>query len=275
LIEDTLGDCTDADTKDCTEDCTEEQCEESETHDQVLVMSHEVEDHPVECTDGTAEAIDEHGEAIFSLLTDSGVDTAKWNPKTAKSLIKSLQPFQEMPSKDWRKRFTAGSIFGDVGKPINHDVALFDFWAISITKLQHAWCFLIGQILYMYHLNKTCSSERRSNPNVEVLFEEYGFDPAISSYSRHGRSGFLKASKSLIANISEEVVLNDEDIKFNYQKIPVLKDYVTYHQDIDLDSRLPKENPPTICPEDTNEDPFIVDKDINKRFNERKVQYEF
>jgi len=81
--------------------------------------------------------------------------------------------------------------------------------------------------------------------------------------------------KSLIANISEEVVLNGEDIKFDYQRIPALKDYVPYHQDIDLDSRLPKESPPTICPEDTNEDPFIIDKVIDKRFNKRKAQYEF
>ena len=100
---------------------------------------------------------------------------------------------------------------------------------------------------------------------MEVLFEVYGFNSATSSYSRHGRSA------SLIADISEEVVLIDEDIKFDYQRIPALKGYVPYHQDIDLDSRLPKGSPPTVCPED----PFIVDKVIDKRFNKRKAQYEF
>ena len=32
----------------------QKQCEESETHDQVLVMTHEVEDCPLKCTDDTA-----------------------------------------------------------------------------------------------------------------------------------------------------------------------------------------------------------------------------
>ena len=50
-----------------------------------------------------------HDEAICNLLIDSEVSlfNEKWDALSAKSLIKALQPFREMPFKDRRKRFAA------------------------------------------------------------------------------------------------------------------------------------------------------------------------
>ena len=222
----------------------------------------------------------EHDQAICNMLIDSDTNlfNDEWNPKTAKTLVKSLQPFREMPSKDRRRRFAAGTLYGDGEKPSNHNVSLFEFWAISTTKLRSAHCFLIGQIIFMSHLSKACTSEIKSNPNLELTFEIYVYDHSTSSYTWNGRSGFLKACKLLIVNVTNEVFLDEENrtISFDHSKIADLQGYLPFHDDIDFEARLPKES--ASIPEDAEQadaDPFIVDKIINKRFNSQKSQYEF
>ena len=222
----------------------------------------------------------EHDQAICNMLIDSDTNlfNDEWNPKTAKTLVKSLQPFREMPSKDRRRRFAAGTLYGDGEKPSNHNVSLFEFWAISTTKLRSAHCFLIGQIIFMSHLSKACTSEIKSNPNLELTFEIYVYDHSTSSYTWNGRSGFLKACKLLIVNVTNEVFLDEENrtISFDHSKIADLQGYLPFHDDIDFEARLPKES--ASIPEDAEQadaDPFIVDKIIKKRFNSQKSQYEF
>ena len=113
--------------------------------------------------------------------SDTNLFNDQWNPKNAKTLLKSLQPFREMPSKDRRRRFAAGGLYGDSEKPSNHDVSLFEFWAIGTAKLRSAHCFLIGQIIFISHLSKACTSEVKSNPNLELMFEMYAYDQSTSS----------------------------------------------------------------------------------------------
>ena len=71
----------------------------------------------------------DHDEAICNMLIDSDTNlfNDEWNPKTAKTLVKSLQPFREMPSKDRRRRFAAGTLYGDGENPSDHNVSLFEF----------------------------------------------------------------------------------------------------------------------------------------------------
>lgn len=221
-----------------------------------------------------------HDEAICNLLIDSEVSlfNENWNARSAKSLIKTLQPFREMPSKDRRKRFAAGQLYGDSEKPKSHDVSLFEFWAIGTTKLQNAHCFLLGKIIFMSHLGKSCSSEMKANPNLNIVFEVYEYDSLSRCYSSNGRSGFLKA-KCLIANVNNEISLENEKITFDYTKVAGLQEYLPFHDDIDIDARLPKQctaSATTDMVDDPNEsDPFIVNQIINKRFNSYKGQYEF
>ena len=221
-----------------------------------------------------------HDEAVCNLLIDSEVSlfSEKWNARSAKSLIKTLQPFHEMPSKDRRKRFAAGQLYGDSEKPNSHDVSLFEFWAIGTTKLQNAHCFLLGKIILMSHLGKSCTSEMKTNPNLNIMFEVYEYDSLSRCYSSNGRSGFLKV-KCLIANVNNEVSLDNDKISFDYSKVAELQEYLPFHDDVDIDSRFPKQctaSATTDLVDDSNEsDPFIVDKIISKRFNSHKVQYEF
>ena len=85
--------------------------------------------------------------------------------------------------------------------------------------------------------------------------------------------------KCLIANVNNEVSLDNDKISFDYSKVAELQEYLPFHDDADIDSRFPKQctaSATTDLVDDSNEsDPFIVDKIISKRFNSHKVQYEF
>ena len=59
---------------------------------------------------------EETTQAITNLLSDVTMDalsSCSTKPGEIKSLIQHLQPYRELPSKDRRRRFMAGSIFGD------------------------------------------------------------------------------------------------------------------------------------------------------------------
>ena len=168
-----------------------------------------------------------------------------------------------MPSKDCRRRFAAGTLYGDGEKPSIHNVLLFEFWAVGIAKLHSAHCFLIGQIIFISHLSKACTSEIKSNPNLELMFEIYAYDQSISSYIWNGRSGFLKACKLLIVNITNGVFLDKEirTIRFDHSKIADLQGFWPFHDDIDFEAWLPKQSASiSEDAEQADTDPFIIDK---------------
>jgi len=110
-----------------------------------------------------------HNEAICNLLIDSEVNlfNEMWSAKNAKSLIKALQPFHEMPSKDRRRRFAAGQLTK----------------AIVSNQLRNIHCFLLGKIIFMSHLGKNCSSEMKTNPNLSIMFEVYKYYNYTRRYS--------------------------------------------------------------------------------------------
>ena len=107
------------------------------------------------CTTPICESTDVHNdcnEAICNLLMD--IDLERYdgaiNPtKHASTVLKHLQPYREKPSKDRGKRFHCGSLYGDAEKPENHDIELFEFWAIKPTSkvLCRAHFFSLDKLL--------------------------------------------------------------------------------------------------------------------------------
>ena len=137
---------------------------------------------------------------------------------------------------------------------------------------------MIGQIIFISHLSKACTSEIKSNPNLELIFEIYANDQSTSSYTWNGRSGFLKACKLLIVNITNKAFLDEENrtIRFDHSKIADLQSYLPFHDDINFEAWLLKESASIAeDAEQADTDPFILDKVINKIFNSQKSQYEF
>ena len=174
--------------------------------------------------------VQDSNEVICNKLIDTDINlfNETLDPKSAKTLLKSLQLFREMPSKDCRKRFAAGSIYGDEDIPDGHDVLEFEFWAISTVKLRRICCFLVGQIIIMSHLGKTCTSEMKTNHNLEVMLEIYEYDPIEQLYKMQGRTGLLRAYNS---KINEEITLHNElkAISFDHTKVAGLKGYVPFY----------------------------------------------
>ena len=73
---------------------------------------------------------------------------------------------------------------------------------------------------------------------------------------------------------------NGGDIKFNYAELESLSEYKPFSDDIDIDARLTTINESNVAlnmNEDhlSDEDEYIVEKVIKKKFNSRLGQYEF
>lgn len=128
----------------------------------------------------------------------------------------------------------------------------------------------------MSHLGKTCTSEMKTNHNLEVMLEIYEYDPIEQLYKMQGRTGLLKAYNLLITKINEEITLHNElkAISFDHTKVAGLKGYVPFYAD---EARLSET---VVDPEEQDEvsdnaNLYIVDEVIQKRFHPQKNQYEF
>ena len=198
--------------------------------------------------------------------------------KHASTVLKHLQPYREKLSKDRGKRFHYGSLYGDAEKPENHDIELFEFWAIKPTSkvLCRAHFFFIGQIIGMMDSEKSCNSNLSSNKNLQIMFEIFKYDFTTMLYTSEGRTGLLHGCKMLNCRIRTTDSFRNEAgiVMFDYKQVVELGDYLPYHDDADIDQRIEELNSAVECADD-DEDPYIVDKVLQKRFHPQRNQYEF
>ena len=113
----------------------------------------------------------------------------------------------------------------------------------------------------------------KTNPNL-IMFDVYEYNSLSKCYNVNRRSGLLK-TKCLNANINNDVLLENEKITLDCSKVPELKEYLPFHDDIDIDSRLAIQSTASVTTDlvdDPNQsDPFIVDKIISEKFSSHKV----
>ena len=197
---------------------------------------------------------------------------------TAKHLLKSMQPYRERPSKDRRKRFCVGNIHGDDRLPNSHDIQNFQYWAITPQNkmIGKAKCFIQGQIISLFHLGVLCEIGKKSNKNIKVTLELFTHVATDNKYTRIGRSGLVNACSVLIVDVTQLVTVQfDSDIKFNYQDCDCLCGYFPYHEDVDIEGRQPN-NTNEVEPQiDDNDDPYIVEKILERHFHHQRNQYEY
>ena len=86
----------------------------------------------------------------------------------------------------------------------------------------------------------------------------------------------LKTNQTLLVTITEYTTCEENDvIRFDHTTITDLQDFIPYHDEVDLDSRLYIPEPlhsTTLLHEEIWSDPFIV---VDKCFLSRCNQYEF
>lgn len=187
-------------------------------------------------------------------------------------MLKYLQPHREKASKDRSRRFAAGQLPGDKEANSDHDIYYMDYWLVipSAALAKEARCFLLGQVIYMAVEEKVCHKACSNNPNLEVMLTVYCFDTVTECYSSKGRSGLLKAKKALLRKATVTDVEDGASVLIT-SELP--DGYVPYHDDLDLHSRLTTPACNLQLEECSNEDPYIVEQVLDKRF--RSGQYEF
>ena len=140
-----------------------------------------VQDIPEELPRPDSDLQDESCQALANLLMDtpfiSQQGTSLSIPSTSKgmltspsgvsvkvtSILKSLQPQREKPSKDRSRRFAAGDLCTDVCVSSDDEVQEFQYWTIYPEKraLQNARVFLLGRIILILKDKKPTRSAEK------------------------------------------------------------------------------------------------------------------
>ena len=212
--------------------------------------------------------------AYANLLTDLSTENESLIARNIHSVLKGLQPYRERPSKDRSRRFAAGEIPFNKKTSSEHDVINYRYWCIKLTNpiLYSAKLFLLGQILYVCQDDKPVDSSVSSCPNTYVMLDIYKYDPQTKLYTLSGRSGLLKA-KSLLADVTTLIDADsDHGILLDHKSVPTLISYEPFHDDADLQLLVPEEQPE---PQREEDEPYIVENIVKKRFNAQKTHYEY
>ena len=232
----------------------------------------------------TPPTIEEHtgiNEALANIIMDMDHATDEASlPRKVSTLLKAVQPYRERPSKDRSKRFMVGDLPFDAASDNEHNLYINHYWTIYPTDLvvRSAKVFLFGYILYIAETGKPKTSSITSNPNTEVILSLYKYDSEAKLYhSSGGRSSLLPASTTLIVNVTDHITTTPDGISFNHSSINDLADFEPFHSELDVDARI---TPPStllssVLPSSDTEDPYIVERIEKKRYNSRKVQYEY
>ena len=222
-------------------------------------------------------------EAYANLLTDTSLDEIQnectVSAKQVQSMLKDLQPYREKPSKDRSKRFAAGELPLNAEVDTSYDVQNYQYWTIypNNPAIKSANVFILSQIIHISESEKPVQHSMRGNPNTYVMLNVFEYDPTSCTYTPSGRSALLPAAKSLQMDVTGYVSGENTCKSFDHTTVSDLVDYVPFHGDLDIKSRINTDMVQSQAPRenDDSSDPFIVEKIIKKRYNSQKVQYEY
>ena len=138
--------------------------------------------------------------------------------------------------------------------------------------VKSAKVFILSQIIYV---SESVQQSMRANPTTRVMLTVLEYDPTSLSHTPVGRSALLYAAKSLHMNVTDYVTGNASCKTLDHLLISELSEYVPFHADVDLSSRIDDSTSQTVPADDSDStDPYIVEKILKKRYNSHKVQYE-
>ena len=221
-------------------------------------------------------------QAYANYVTD-GLATLDDDPSTnsVNSLLKGIQPYREKPSKDRSKRFATNDLPFDSDTPESHDVQVFQYWTVfpTIKSVRSAKVFLLGQVIYLSESSKPVRSSIKVNPNLSAMLNVYEYRADSSVYTPAGKSGLIKTADNLHINVSHLITSTMEGVQLDHMGVPDLIDYKPFHSDLDLSIQLPDAADPQNGTDgdesESNTDPYIVERIVDKRFNAHKSQYEY
>ena len=211
-------------------------------------------------------------DAYANLLTDTSLDEIQdectVSAKQVQSMLKDLQPYREKPSKDRSKRFAAGELPLNAEVDTSYDIQNYQYWTIypNNPAIKSANVFILSQIIHISESEKPVQHSMRGNPNTYVMLNVFEYDPTSSTYTPSGRSALLPAAKSLQMNVTGYVSGENTCKSFDHTTVSDLVDYVPFHGDLDIESRINTDIVQSQAPRENDDcsDPFIVEKIIKK-----------
>ena len=174
-----------------------------------------------------------------------------------------------------------GNLPFDIDAASDHDIHKNQFWTIypSNKVICSAKAFVLTHILFIAELGKPKNSSILSNPNTKVILNLYEYNLETKMYYSSGRSALLHASSTLHINVTKHIIRTPDGITLSHKDIPELSGYEPFHLELDLTERIPSSSTPISDPsnrsEATENDIYIVEKIEKKRYNSKKVQYEY
>ena len=165
-----------------------------------------------------------------------------------------------------------------------HSVRTNQYWAIHPTNLvlRSAKVFLLGHVVYIAESGKPKASSIVSNKSTEVVLNMYEYNESTKLYSTCGRSSLLPAQSTLITDVTCSIKMATEGLYFDHGSITDLTGFEPFHPEVDISTRVSSSaTSSTPCQSglqtdsDDENDPYIVERIVKKRFNSQKVQYEY
>ena len=103
------------------------------------------------------------------------------------------------------------------------------------------------------------------------MFTSIKLNPLV--YTPAGKSGLID---NLHINVSHKITSTMEGVQLDHMTVPDLIDHNPFHSDLDLSTQSPgAADPQNGSKNESDEDPCIVERIVDKRFNAHKSQYEY
>ena len=200
------------------------------------------------------------------------------------SVLSSLQPQREKPSKDRGRRFAAGALVFNKEAAIDDtsdSVSEFQFWTLKPNSagLRAAKIFLLGQISLIMNGNTPIRSGENC-PDTYVVATVFSYDESSDSYYASGKTELSKSPSLLHLNVNKNISQSSGRVKFNYREVPTLEEYTLFSENVGIEGRIRlfcgiQDINSYSIENESDQDEYIVERIITKKFNNRTNQNEF
>ena len=200
------------------------------------------------------------------------------------SVLSSLQPQREKPSKDRGRRFVVGALVFNKEAAIDDtsdSVSEFQFWTLKPNSagLSAAKIFLLGQISLVMNGNTPIRSSENC-PDMYVVATAFSYDKSSDRYYASGKTELSKSSSLLHLTVNKFVSQSSGRVKFNYREVPTLEEYTPFSENVGIEGRIRlfcdiQDINNYSIENESDQDEYVVERIITKKFNNCTNQYEF
>ena len=194
------------------------------------------------CEESPAQLADSASDTNSTKLKAGYIANSAGGITKVTSVLSSLQPQREKPSKDRGRRFAAEALVFNKEAAIDDtsdSVSEFQFWTLKPNSpgLRAAKIFLLGQISLIMNGNTPIRSSENC-PDTYVVATVFSYDESSDSYYASGKTELSKSPSLLHLNVNKFVSQSSGRVKFNYREVPTLEEYMPFSENVDIEGRI-------------------------------------